>query len=260
MISIDLDSVHLPEALTLCQALYNAVFTEAPHLSDVTPNVWMRKLRLGEVKSFVQIPGPSQSDCMARRSPSCPRVYVFGARHEARSSASDPPTPASCPLRETRTNCYPHFADWEVEAQEGTAMAPKSQSQSLGAGGGQGSHSQARASRTMPSGLPPPPRCPSAKVSIWLLRNREPQRGSSGGVMVPRLLRVQQTRGDKNQRGNIYTQQRSLVSTSENAALRHSCSLSDRITSKTPRPLSMRAPLSPELLSHPFCPCRRSFH
>lgn len=181
MISIDLDSVHLPEALTLCQALYNAVFTEAPHLSDVTPNVWMRKLRLGEVKSFVQIPGPSQSDCMARRSPSCPRVYVFGARHEARSGASDPPTPASCPLRETRTNCYPHFADWEVEAQEGTAMAPKSQSQSLGAGGGQGSHSQARASRTMPSGLPPhptPTQVPFCQ-SIYLASQKQ---GTTAGV------------------------------------------------------------------------------
>ena len=181
MISIDLDSVHLPEALTLCQALYNAVFTEAPHLSDVTPNVWMRKLRLGEVKSFVQIPGPSQSDCMARRSPSCPRVYVFGARHEARSSASDPPTPASCPLRETRTNCYPHFADWEVEAQEGTAMAPKSQSQSLGAGGGQGSHSQARASRTMPSGLPPPH--PGALLPKYLFGFSETGNHSGGPVV-----------------------------------------------------------------------------
>ena len=81
MIAIDLDSVHLPEALTLWQVLYSAVFTEAPHLSDVdsaiTPNVWMRKLRLREVKSFVQIPGPSQSDGMARRSPSCPRVICL---------------------------------------------------------------------------------------------------------------------------------------------------------------------------------------
>ena len=86
--------------------------------------------------------------------PAAPESYVFSARHEARSGASHPPTPASCPLCETRTNCYPHFADWEVEAQEGTAMAPKSQSQSLGDEGGQGSHSQARASGTMPWGLP----------------------------------------------------------------------------------------------------------
>lgn len=195
--------------------------------------------------------------------PAAPESYVFSARHEARSGASHPPTPASCPLCETRTNCYPHFADWEVEAQEGTAMAPKSQSQSLGDEGGQGSHSQARASGTMPWGLPittrPPTHTHTAVLfcqSIYLASQKQ---GTTAGGQ----WRGQQTRGDKNQRGNIYTQQRSLVSTSENrtrTALRHSRSLSDRITSKTPQPLSMRAPLSPELLSHPFCPCRRSFH
>jgi len=151
-----------------------------------------------------KFPAPASLTAWPGVHPAAPESYVFGARHEARSGTSDPPTPASCPLRETRTNCYPHFADWEVEAQEGTAMAPKSQSQSLGAGGGQGSHSQARASRTMPWGLPLQPWCPSAKASIWLLKNREPRRGSSGGVMVPHLLRVQQTRGDKNQRGRKY--------------------------------------------------------
>lgn len=136
--------------------------------------------------------------------PAAPESYVFSARHEARSGASHPPTPASCPLCETRTNCYPHFADWEVEAQEGTAMAPKSQSQSLGDEGGQGSHSQARASGTMPWGLPittrPPPthtlRCFSAKASIWLLRNRGPRRGASGGVNKHEVTRT---------RGEIFT-------------------------------------------------------
>ena len=117
----------------------------------------------------------------------------------------------------------------------------------------------------MPWGLhtPHPPTHPDALLPKPLFGFSEtggPRRGPGGGVMVPHLLRVQQTRGDKNQRGNIYTQRRGLVSPSEHAALRHSLGLSGRITSKTPQPLSMRAPLSPELLSHPFCPCRRCFH
>lgn len=103
-----------------------------------------------------KFPAPASLTARSGVHPAAPESYVFGARHKARSSASDPPAPASCPLHETRTNCYPHFTDWEVEAQEGTAMAPKSQSQSLGGGGGQGSHSQAGASRTMPWGLPTP--------------------------------------------------------------------------------------------------------
>lgn len=114
--------------------------------------------------------------------PAAPESYVFGARHEARSGVSDPPTPASCPLRETRTNCYPHFTDWEVEAQEGTAMAPKSQSQSLGGGGGQGSHSQAGASRTMPWGLPTPTRPPSLVPFCQSLYLASQKQGTVAGV------------------------------------------------------------------------------
>lgn len=135
--------------------------------------------------------------------PAAPESYVFGARHEARSGASHPPTPASCPLRETRTNCYPHFADWEVEAQEGTAMAPKSQSQSLGDGGGQGSHSQARASGTMPWGLPttarPAPPHRGALLPKHLFGFSETGdhgRGASGGVNKHKVTRI---------RGEIFT-------------------------------------------------------
>ena len=75
-----------------------------------------------------KFPAPASLTARSGVHPAAPESYVFGARHEARSGASDPPAPASCPLRETRTNCYPHFTDWEVEAQEGTSTAPKSQS------------------------------------------------------------------------------------------------------------------------------------
>ena len=131
-----------------------------------------------------KFPAPASLTAPSGVHPAAPESYVFGARHEARSGASDPPAPASCPLRETRTNCYPHFTDWEVEAQEGTSMAPKSQSQSLGGGGGQGSHSQAGASRTMPWGLPIPTRPPTLVPFCQSLYLASQKWGDRGGGPV----------------------------------------------------------------------------